>query len=476
MYSQSPTGKSPTNNIISLTSNRFVHNKLDFDKATLSHRLSQVTGEAVQELSRRVGRKGKKGKYTLRDYQQALTDPQLRACIELKKLRSGGILGQYTHHVPKLQEWVRAILDDMSGTIEDLVARSAIAPYYGFFTAEIVFRNRRTGFRNEWILREFIHHDAATTGLAGNKYGVTHVIDKSNSPHAWIPADKCIYVVSDLDNSRNPFGTPSAESAMPYIKARQALISQWLIAGKNHAMGLLIGKASSQNTVALTDNRGKPVMDNGNPVRVSAVNHLRKQFEQLEDKNFLATELENEVNWTPLPVDGNFFNSAMMYLDKKILLSQNIPSMTFEESSAGLGSSTPALQQMILMDAQISAAVRSVKDQILEKVIKKMLKMNMNVSPDVGYGDFTINPNTDPQTASMKTQNLIYAMSSGIINTNDTAAVNALRDYLGLPKVEEKEFIDTLIKSAEIQAMQQQVLADAQQQQEPQQDEVVGSK
>lgn len=456
MYSQS---LSSPRKVVSLNSNRV--KKLDFDKGTYSHRLSQVTGEAVQELSRRVGRKGKRGKYSFADYQNALTDPQLRACIELKKLRSGGILGQYTHKDPGIQAWIRTVLNDMSGTIEDLIARSAIAPYYGIFTAEIVFRNRHSGFRNEWVLKEFIHHDVATTGLAGNKYGVTHVIDKSNSPHAWIPVDKCIYVVSDLDNSRNPFGNPSAEAAMPYIKARQALISQWLIAGKNHAMGLLIGKASSQDTVALTDNQGKPVMQDGSQLRVSAVNYLRKQFEQLEDKNFLTTELNNDVQWMPLPVDGNFFNSAMAYLDKKILLSQNIPSMTFEESSAGLGSTTPALQQMMLMDAQISAAVRSVKDQILEKVIKKMLRMNHRVTPETGYGDFTINPNTDPQAASMKTQNLIYAMSSGIINTNDTAAVNALRDSLGLPKIDEKEYIDTLIKSAEIQAMQQQVLAEA---------------
>jgi hypothetical protein len=473
MYVPANSNTSSSRNVVSLGggsySSKRVGKSLDFDKETYSHRLSQVTGEAVQELSRKVGQKGRRSKYSYKDYQQALLDPQLRACIELKKLRSGGILGLYNHKVPALQEWVRSILSDMSGTIEDLVARSAIAPYYGLFTAEIVFRNRRSGFRNEWVLREFIYHNVVTTGLAGNKYGVTHVIDKSSSPHAWIPVEKCIYVANDLDNSRNPFGTPSAEAAMPYIKSRQALISQWLIAGKNHAMGLLVGKASSQNTVPLLDNRGKAVTENGNQIRVSAVKHLERQLQQLEDKNFIATELQNELNWMGLPVDSNFFNMALMYLDKKILLTQNIPSMTFEESSAGLGSSTPALQQMILMDAQISASVRSVKDQILEKVIKKMLKLNKNVTPEVGYGDFSINPNTDPQTASLKTQNLLYAMSSGVINSNDSGANNAVREMLGLPKLEEQEYLDTLIKSAEIQAMQQQLLMDSQsQQQDPQ--------
>jgi hypothetical protein len=440
---------------------------LNFDQEAYSHRLAQVTGEAVQELSRGRDRKGRKRKYSFRDYQQALLDPQLRACIELKKLRSGSILGLYNHKIPALQQWIRNILADMSGTIEDLVARSAIAPYYGLFTAEIVFRNRRCGFRNEWILKEFIYHNVVSTGLAGNKYGVTHVIDKSSSPHVWIPVDKCIYVANDLDNSRNPFGTPSAEAAMPYIKSRQALISQWLIAGKNHSMGLLLGKASSQNTTPLIDNTGKPVLENGNQVRVSAVKHLERQLQQLEDKNFLSTELENEVNWLNLPVDSNFFNSALAYLDKKILLTQNIPSMTFEESSAGLGSATPALQQMLLMDAQIQAAVRSVKDQILEKVVKKMLRLNKKVTPEMGYGDFTINPNTDPQTASLKTQNLLYAISSGAINSNDTGANNALREMLDLPKLDEQEYLDSLIQSTKIQALQQQLLSESQAQQEP---------
>ena len=449
------------NNVVPLNTSRVISTATDFDKNAYSHRLNNITGDAVQELSKKVRRKGKRSKYTYRDYQQALYDPVLRACIELKKLRSGGMLGQYTHSVPKIQEWVRGVLEDMKGTIEDLVARASISPYYGFFTAEIVFQNRRIGFRNEWILKEFIYHDAVTTGLAGNKYGVTHVLDKSSTPHVWIPIEKCLHVFNDLDNSRNPFGTPSAEAVMPYIKARQALISQWLVAGKNHAMGLLVGKASSQNTVTLLDNTGKPITNQGKQVRVSSVNYLKKQFEELQDKNFLTTEIENEINWMPLPVDANFFQAAMQYLDRKILLSQNIPSLVFEEGSGSLGSATPALQQMILLDAQIESAVKTVKDQIREKVIKKMLKLNFNIDPSVGYGDFGINPNTDPQTASLKTQNLLHAMTSGIINNNDSAANNALRENLGLPKIEEKEMLETILKSAQLQAQQQRIMMEA---------------
>ena len=461
-----PDGRPPDQLEVTARQNlsRIAPNRLNFDAHSLSHRLAQVTGDAIQELGNRwYGRGKKKAKYTLRDYQRALNDPQLRACIELKRLRSGGILGHYTHPDAKLQAWVRSVLDDMSGTIEDLIARTAIASYYGFFTAEIVFKNRRSGLRNEWVLKEFIYHDAVTTGLAGNKYGVSHVIDKSNSPHMWIPVDKCIYVANDIDNSRSPFGTPSAEAAMPYIKAKQALISQWLIAGKNHSMGLLVGKASSQNTVTLFDNNGKPVTDKGKQVRVSSVNYLRKQFQELEDKNFITTELDNEINWMPLPVDANFFNSAMTYLDKKILLTQNVPALMFEEGSGQLGTATPALQQMMLMDTQIASAVRAVKDQVLEKVIKKMLKLNKGVTPEIGYGDFTLNPNTDPQTASLKTQNLLYAMSMGIVSQNDTGAVNALRDLLELPKLDEKEYLNNITKSAEIQALQQKYMMEIEQ-------------
>ena len=464
-FYQNQTGIRPPNqNVVPINLQRNHPHGLDFDKNVLSHRLSKITGEAIQELGRKgIGKKCKQ-KYSLCDYQAAIKDPQLRACIELKKLRSGGILGQYTHPIPKIQAWVRSILDDMTGTIEDLVSRSAIAPYYGFFTAEIIFKPRRNGYRTEWVLKEFIYHDVVSTGLAGNKYGVTHVIDKSNSPHAWIPVDKCLYIAHDVDNSRNPFGVPSAESAMPYIKARQALISQWLIAGKNHSMGLLVGKASSQNTVTLFDSAGKPMKGkDGQTMMVSSVDYLRRQLSELEDKNYLATELDNDVHWMSLPVDAGFYDQALRFLDKKILLSQNIPSMTFEESAAGLGSATPAMQQMILLDSQIHAAVASVKDQIIEKVIKKMIKFNKRIDPEVGYGDFSMNPNLDPQTASLKTQNLLFAMQSGVISQNDTGATNALRDLLSLPKLEEKEYLETIKKSAEIQAMQQSVMLEAQQ-------------
>jgi len=121
------------------------------------------------------------------------------------------------------------------------------------------------------------------------------------------------------------------------------------------------------------------------------------------------------------------------------------------------------LQQMILLDSQIYAAVSSVKDQIIEKVIKKMIKFNKRIDPEVGYGDFSMNPNLDPQTASLKTQNLLYAMTSGIISQNDQGATNALRDLLSLPKLEEKEYLETIRKGAEIQAMQQQMMAEAEQ-------------
>jgi hypothetical protein len=93
-----------------------------------------------------------------------------------------------------------------------------------------------------------------------------------------------------------------------------------------------------------------------------------------------------------------------------------------------------------------------------------MLKLNFNIDAKTGYGDFTINPSIDPQAAMMKTQNLLYAMTSGVISNNDLAAINALRDTLDLPPQEEKEYLESLLKSSQIQAEQQRIAMESEQQ------------
>ena len=439
---------------------RFIPSIIPAPSGSLSHKLSEVTGEAIQE----IGNRKKQGKYKLTDYQKALvSEPQLRASVELKRLRGSAMLGKYTHSMPAIQDWVRGVLEDMDGTIEDLVSRGMIASYFGFFTAEIVYRSGNSRFRPTWTLREFVYHDPVTTSLAGNKYGVSHVIDRSNTPHVWIPIKNCIYVTADLDNSRNPYGTPSALAAMPYVKAKQALLSAWLTAGKNHASGLLIGKASSQHTVSLLGANGQPMKKaDGSPMVISAVENLARQFETLDEKNFMATDLENQIQFMNLPVDSGFYQSALQYVDKKILLSQNLPSLIFDEGTGSLGNATPAIQQMIMLDAQIAEIAKKVKDQILEKVIKPLLQFNFGITAKQGYGEFASNPVLDPNTAVQKTQTLLQSMSMGVIPQTDSSAVNMVRDLLGLPKVDESQQLEEIKKAAEIQAMQQSEVMKAQ--------------
>lgn len=430
----------------------------------LSHRLAHITSDAIQELTR-----GKR-KHKLKDFEKVLgEDPTIKAAIALKRLRAMGSLGIYTNANADRQNWIRNMISNLqNGTVEDVVGNATLAQYYGFWSAEIVWRTDVPGYRGQWIVSEIIPHNPATTGLAGNRNGVTHVIDKSSSPHRWIPINKCLLIVNNETGSNNPYGTPTAEAAMPYIKAKQALMSSWLVAGKNQATGLLIGYANSNSSVTMLDRSGNPLRrPDGSPMVISAVDSLGKKFDEIDNKNYIVTDKDNQVSYQVLSVDSGFFQTALMYIDEAILLSQDLPSLTFKGGTGmPLGTATPAIQQAMQIDQKIRVLVQQIKDQIVEKIVRRCLNFNFGVTSKDGWGDFSIDSASDPNISAMKAQTLMQAMMSQIIPTTDAAARNLLRELLGLPKQDDAEMVAETQRAAQLQAMQALIQQQAMQQQQ----------
>lgn len=433
-------------------------------------RLNYLTTETISELAwKPKGKVGDKKKaYTLGDLEEVLlNDDVVSYCYAIKELRSRNSLGVFSHENEFYSKWGKELIEGMEGTLADTVGTAvAVSDYFGFFVAEIDFNHSVPGYRNQWRLNRLIPLSPKTTRFAGTKNFITHVIDRSDPSHPkWIPYSKCIHVTTGTYD-KDPYGVGNGSKAIPYFKAKRVLQAEWVVAGKNQSNGMFIAKANSNHTVALLDERGNPMLQNGQPMTESAISNLLRQLENWDSSNWIVTDAENQVNWQPMGVDSGFFNSALDYLDRKLMMTQKVPYLTFQEGTGGFGYTGVASQQAITLDTQIRGLVEQVRDQLIEKIYRPLLVANFGVTAREGWGKFDIDPSIDPNVALQRANTIMGAIAQQIIPSTDIRVINVLRELLGLPESDEKAQLENIQKAAQLQAIQQQAMEQASPQQQ----------
>jgi hypothetical protein len=370
------------------------------------------------------------------------------------------------HSNPDITDWVRGNFEDMEGTLQEAVYDLALSCLIGFADCEINWKPSAPGFKSQWRLKSLQTINPEKIGYAGTRRGITYVIDKSHPAPGnranWIPIGKVIHVdFGSHDGS--PWGDALAEIAKPYIKAKQTLLSEWIVAGRNQSSGLMIGLADSTQSVALLDHTGNPLKNpDGTPRVVSAIQQLATQFEKLDNTNFLVTDKQNEVRWQPMSADSAFFMQALQYLDTKILLSQLIPKLTFDEGSSQFGNTSIAMMQKTLLDSQLIQITKKIQDQIIEKVIRPLLVFNFGLTAKDGWGSFTVDVSADQSQAQTRLGMLTQVVASQIIPAIDPGVVDSVRKLLDLPPQSGYESLEILERAAHVQGMQQKIVLQAQ--------------
>lgn len=415
--------------------------------------ISRLTTETVQAL----GFPDKKYKFT--DFEDALNrDIVLAAVCELKALRSSLTLGRYVHSNKAIEEWVNGVFNDMEGTLQDIAAKATIAAYYGFWCGEIVWSSDEPGHRGEWRVKEIAPLSLQKVKFQGTKYGLTGIEYNAGDCIRVIPIsnknpfqNKAIHIVSgNVDIRNEPFGLGLARRAMPYVKAKELLMAEWVVAGRNQSQGLLLGKADSNKSVQVLGPDGRPVKThNGQPSIQSAVHLLQKQLEEIDGRGFMVTDLENQVNWQPLNIDSGFYDMALRHINRQILLSQLAPSLTFEEGmSSSLGTAGVAEQTRFTLDAIIRSINVRLRDALIEKVVRPMLIANFGVTARQGWGEFILDPEADPNQASTTVNNIISAVGTNLLTATDISVVNRVRELLGLAKQTEDQLLREIKQAA----------------------------
>jgi hypothetical protein len=446
-------------NAIGGLGNRFYGSYPTLTPATsgaIASSISILTHQAIQELTLK-----KKGKYKISDYKEMITtDPVSKACVTLKQLRVQSSFGDYHHTDKAIQEWVRGNFEEMRGSLTQVVGDLSTAMPFGFAIAECVYSSKMPGHYGEWRLERFIPLDPEHVSFAGAKGELTHVIYNDNGVKKWIPYEKCLHIIG-CRNFGKPDGLAEAEAAMPYYRAKQLLFAEMVVAGKNNATGILFGQADSNDTVRYVDPSGKPVLkSDGSEVTVSAVDNLNMQLQNLEGSGIITTDLKNRLTPLLIPSGDGFWQISLTLLAKQIMLAYQVPSLIFDEGTSGLGNAGLSGSHRSTLDSNIYSIVVSIQEEILEKVISRLIAWNKNIKRQWNrakdYGEFKSQPSSDPNFEIARAGALLGAMTSSVIPASDIDAVNELRRALGVSAIDEQKMMDLIVQQAQQQQIQMQ--------------------
>lgn len=392
----------------------------------------------------------------------AKTDAYIRSCQELKCLRLSNMIGNYVHTDAKIQQWVRGNFEGMRGRLQHLMGRMGSAMPYGFSSAEIVFASNMPGYKGEWRLKYINVLDQTRTSFEGVDGEIKYLVYRDGkNVKTRVPYEYCLHIVngyaSNIYNSNYVFGDPEAKTVYKYYLAKQAILAEMMVAAKNNATGILLGKVDSNEWVEMTDASGRPIKGlDGQPQTESAAMNLLRQLINVENNSVVVTDNKNTVQQVPLQTSEGFWNLAIEILNKHIQRSYGIPSMMFDEGSSSMSMNTLGKQHMTVLDSQIENLVQQIQDQLIEKVVKPLLVMNFGITQD--FGEFKFDRNLDPEVANIRIQSLISALSAQVIPTTNLNVINALLSLLDVPTLTESDWAYQIQRGIQKTALENQAV------------------
>ena len=410
----------------------------------LTSQISQLTTGFIQEITN-------PNKHTIKEYEHILKNPWARACCNIKALRAINMMGDYKHNNEEINDFINDNFQNMNGKLATIVGILCNSMPLGTMVAEIGFKKKKKFRKVEYRLDGFNILDPNRVKFGGHWGNLTHVVYYDGKANVWLPYEKCVHITNGfvgIYNERSAYGNPEAEVAYPYVQLYNLIMSEMSISAKTLATGFLVGQANSDDTVQLYDANGKIINDprTGQPYKINAVQHLAQQLESIENHNHIVTDLKNKLSNLSVAGGEAFWQIARTILREDIMAAFITPSMILSEGSGAMGVATLSVKHMTVLDSTVESIVKQIQDQLIQKVVRPLIIWNFGIQKS--YGEFTIEPTTDPSQDNITIQSLITAISSGILSASDLSALNALRSKLDLPLMSEE-------KQQQLQLMQQ---------------------
>lgn len=391
---------------------------------TLTPQIEALVNDFIQELSA-TGRE-----YTPQEYLDALTCPIAKAPITVITLLGLSFFGEYTHKEEKIQIFIRSNFEGMQGSLHTTIQQLMSAIFMGNSVAEwgIVPKGK------QWVLDRIKILTPGRWSFMGAKGEITQIRYYSTQ-NIDVPYEQCLHIVNNPHMAfDDPRGVSDLDGAIAAIKAWNILMSEMLIAGQRQATKQVVGyyDDDAPDTV-IKDVEGNPVLDVQGVERTkTAGEQMSEQLSNIENKTSMVTSIRNKVEALDNEVATNFFEQALNICQKAIFMSFLFPETALQVAAAG-GDSNLNRGHMSLLETNVKALVDQIKETMLDKLIRPLIVWNFGDRDD--WGSFEVEAGAEEERVALGNL-LISAFSNQIFTIDDLEAVNKLREFVGMSKLD----------------------------------------
>ena len=408
-------------------------------------------------------------------------EPVVQQCIQLKALRAIQSFGNYTHPKKEIESFINGNLNTLPGKSFKRILFKMISSVilYGFTIAEFTLSNNVRGHGGECRLTRLnVLDPAKIVGIIGSK-GNIDFIEYNNGASGRtvkIPYRKCLHLINNCGatfDEKDIWGIGDGIAALNYSKLKRVVLTQLALATKNNSTGILHAQVPNNGRTTLVDSKMNPLKDQyGKPIEASKQVALTYQLQDLYKKDYIVTDIDVEIKRIQIQNDERFWEYVLNYIDRSIQRAFSIPIGIFDGGSSGVQNVGLSQNFKSIFDATIFSLTTLLKEEILNKIISKLLFHNFESSwYKDNLGDFVFEAEEDQATINGRLSTIASLIASGILDQNDIEVMSLIKKNLGLPALDEQDKQDKLKEDEqqkeqkELQNQLQQLQAELQLQQ-----------
>lgn len=409
------------------------------------------------------------------------TDETIGAGIDFRNLCKIARFGDYVHPVPKIQKFVRRVLNQMEGSWHENLDEMFSADWSGFSVTESVwdFKHDFDG-APAFVPTKLVTYPPLTLVFAVNRHGEvlpdgiyqyqryhntffnSYMFGISNGdldgfrPDLFasvgdlpypvriaadltyltvkIPKDKVIHLRSSSTGKfGNPYGRSILRRAYKSWVLKDAFLRMWLIAADRKGTPLVVGYAAPNDTTleANTNHGGIEAR----PERADvAMNRIFKTIHNSSHITLPGKKGETyEVEAIQVQGDMNVFKDGIDYFNKAQMRALLLPPLIL--GGDGGGSFSLGQEHHKIFNKIIDGELKPVHQGILDQFIRKVIGYNFPKDEweRYGYGEFKLEEH-DPEIMEKLANIFVTLTDKGYMTPESQEDMDDVRQKMGLPK------------------------------------------
>lgn len=374
-------------------------------------------------------------------------DPVVSQCIQFKSLRAVQNFGDYSHPRKEIETFINSNLltlsENFKGTLFRMISSVLL---YGSVFAEYTLTSKTRGFTGQWRLAKINILDPNRIQSITGKRGKIEFIkyDKGDGQIVDIPYSKCIHIINNsgaLFDEDTIWGLGDGASALNYYKLKRVVLTQLALATKNNSTGIIHAQTPDIGRTILVDSKMVPIKGtDGKPLEVTKQIALNHQLQDLYKKDYIVTGLDTEIKRIQIQNNENFWEYVLNYIDKSIQRAFGVPVGIFDSGVGGIQNVGLSQNFKSVFDSTIYALTTLLKDELIIKIIKKLLIYNFPLEWFKDhYGEFRFEAEEDPSVSNQRLSTITSLVASGILPQNDPEILTLIKKSLGLPTLDEED-------------------------------------